>query len=238
MHTKTGWLTICFNMADEYIPKDVEQYNKGYDSREKFVDISDHVVAITNHYLSSDKTDKERVVYVYLYLGIGYSSIGDYSKSLEWKLKALDLQEGFLDKKHPLTATVYINVANEYSRQGNYVKSLELYERLRYRCILLLCQLVAYQIFLYKLLRFYRGFSVFIGAWDLRPGDDFVTKANEAIRNADVFMPILSEAYAKSVYCTAEFDMAFGKNSTNKLKLILVRVSNVTHTALYRCHFR
>jgi len=76
------------------------------------------------------------------------------------------------------------------------------------------------------------GFSVFVGAWDLRPGDDFVTKANEAIQNADVFMPLLSEAYSKSVYCSAEFGMAFGENASKRIKLIPVRVANTTPTGI------
>lgn len=76
------------------------------------------------------------------------------------------------------------------------------------------------------------GFSVFIGAWDLLPGDDFVTKTNEAIRGADVFIPILSDAYTKSIYCTAEFGMAFSENASGKLKLIPVRVSDTALTGM------
>jgi tetratricopeptide (TPR) repeat protein len=78
----------------------------------------------------------------------------------------------------------------------------------------------------------HNGFSVFVGAWDLRPGDDFVIKANEAIREADVFMPILSDAYTNSVYCKAEFSAALNEKISKELKLIPVRVTDTAPTGL------
>lgn len=70
------------------------------------------------------------------------------------------------------------------------------------------------------------GFTVFVGEKDLLPGDDFLTKVSEVIRNVDVFMLVLSDAYTKSVYCNAEFGIAFSENSNKKLKFISARVSN------------
>jgi len=75
-------------------------------------------------------------------------------------------------------------------------------------------------------------FSVFIDV-SINPGDDFVITVNEAIQSADVFMPILSESYKKSVYCTAEFSMAFGKSASKNLKLIPIRISNTTPTKMF-----
>lgn len=77
----------------------------------------------------------------------------------------------------------------------------------------------------------HNGFTVFVGAWDLRPGDDFVTKTKEFICNADVFMPILSDEYMKSIYCKAELSMALEEN-ISKIKIIPIRVSEVATTSL------
>lgn len=75
------------------------------------------------------------------------------------------------------------------------------------------------------------GFSVFVGARDLRPGDDFILKLNEAIHEADIFIPILSDAYVNSLYCKAEFSTAYNAISKGK-KIIPVRVADVVPPGL------
>ena len=69
MNTQTNWLNVCFDMMDDYIPKDVDLYNKVYNIREKFVGISDHVVSVTNHCLSANYNHASRnVLYIFIFV--------------------------------------------------------------------------------------------------------------------------------------------------------------------------
>lgn len=49
------------------------------------------------------------------------------------------------------------------------------------------------------------NFSVTIQAWDFRPGDNFVSKINEALIECKKLVVILSNSYLKSKWCEAEW---------------------------------
>lgn len=49
------------------------------------------------------------------------------------------------------------------------------------------------------------NFSVTIQAWDFRPGDNFVSKINEALIECKQLIVILSNSYLKSKWCEAEW---------------------------------
>ena len=48
-------------------------------------------------------------------------------------------------------------------------------------------------------------YSVTIQAWDFKPGDNFVSKINEALMECEKLIVILSESYLKSKWCEAEW---------------------------------
>ena len=48
-------------------------------------------------------------------------------------------------------------------------------------------------------------YSVIIQAWDFRPGDNFVSKINESLKECKKLIIILSENYLKSKWCEAEW---------------------------------
>ena len=50
---------------------------------------------------------------------------GEYSKALEWHLKALEINEKILGKEHPGTAKIYNGIANVYYIQGQINEALE-----------------------------------------------------------------------------------------------------------------
>jgi hypothetical protein len=49
------------------------------------------------------------------------------------------------------------------------------------------------------------NFSITIQAWDFRPGDNFVSKINEALVECKKLIVILSNSYLKSKWCEAEW---------------------------------
>ena len=53
-----------------------------------------------------------------------------------------------------------------------------------------------------------------------------------AIRNADIFVLIISDAYMKSMYCTAEYSAALNKNISEKIKLIPIRVTDTVPSGI------
>ncbi|MDR2018943.1 MAG: toll/interleukin-1 receptor domain-containing protein [Syntrophobacterales bacterium] len=75
-----------------------------------------------------------------------------------------------------------------------------------------------------------RDQTVLIKEWDMRPGDNFITKMDEFLQKFDVFIAVLSEAYLKSPYCIEEWTNAFGiatKEKDKKRAIIPVRVTDV-----------
>lgn len=49
------------------------------------------------------------------------------------------------------------------------------------------------------------GYTTIIQAWDFRPGDNFVSKINEALTSCKKMIIVLSENYMKSNWCQAEW---------------------------------
>jgi glutathione synthase/RimK-type ligase-like ATP-grasp enzyme len=71
------------------------------------------------------------------------------------------------------------------------------------------------------------GYSVFIQAWDILPGSNFVTQMRLASQECERTVAILSNAYLKSLYAEAEWNAAFADDPTGKkLKLIPVRIED------------
>jgi hypothetical protein len=72
------------------------------------------------------------------------------------------------------------------------------------------------------------GYSVYLQAWDFRPGENFILKMHEAIKKADKSIIVLSQHYLASEYCQPEWAAIFGKDPTGERRLLIpVRVSSV-----------
>ena len=77
------------------------------------------------------------------------------------------------------------------------------------------------------------GYKPIIQAWDFRPGENFVLRMQQATAEADITIPVLSEAYLKSEYTKPEWAAAFALDPTGKKRqLIPVRVAECTLTGL------
>jgi len=69
------------------------------------------------------------------------------------------------------------------------------------------------------------GYSTILQAWDFRPGSNFVTEMNEAIKRSKRTIAVLSRNYTKSGFAQAEWISAFAKDPAgHKGLLVPVRV--------------
>ena len=77
------------------------------------------------------------------------------------------------------------------------------------------------------------GYKPIIQAWDFRPGENFVLRMQQATAEADITIPVLSEAYLKDEFTQPEWAAAFAQDPTGKKRrLIPVRVEECTPTGM------
>ena len=71
------------------------------------------------------------------------------------------------------------------------------------------------------------GYSVFLQAWDFRPGSNFVLDMQESIANSERIIAVLSPEYLSSCFTKPEWASAFAKDPTGENGLLLpVKVRN------------
>jgi len=116
---QTEWRTHCIHILNKLRFFDFSTA----ESRELFRILVPHIIAVTNE----DAT--KEIANLYSFLGRGYNELADYSQSLIWYNKTLDIREKVLGKEHPDTATTYNNIALIYNDQGLYDKALEYYKK-------------------------------------------------------------------------------------------------------------
>lgn len=78
------------------------------------------------------------------------------------------------------------------------------------------------------------GYTVYVQALDIKPGDSFLEKMEEFVENSANFIAVWSEAYSKSVYCMTEFRAAFHEWKEGRMECVLpVRVDGHPMKRLY-----
>lgn len=76
-------------------------------------------------------------------------------------------------------------------------------------------------------------FSVTIQAWDFRPGDNFVSKINEALIECKKLIVILSNSYLKSKWCEAEWTSKLAEQMRlQERRIIPIRIEPIDLTGL------
>lgn len=71
-------------------------------------------------------------------------------------------------------------------------------------------------------------YSVTIQAWDFKPGDNFVSKINEALLECEKLIVILSEGYLKSEWCEAEWTSKLAEQiKLKERRIIPIRIEPV-----------
>ena len=69
------------------------------------------------------------------------------------------------------------------------------------------------------------GYRVLVQAWDFVPGSNWIQKMQEGVRDARHTVAVLSEDYLRSVYGSAEWQLAWAQDPAGKdRRLLLVRV--------------
>ncbi len=72
------------------------------------------------------------------------------------------------------------------------------------------------------------NYTVTIQAWDFRPGDNFVSKINEALLGCEKLIVILSNNYLKSKWCEAEWTSKLTEQMNLKERRIIpIRIEPV-----------
>ena len=74
------------------------------------------------------------------------------------------------------------------------------------------------------------GCDVFLDDWSIDLGENIVTAINKGLDNAKVLIPIVSQNFLESVFCTDEwtsFYLQFGKTKNNSIIPIIIDASTV-----------
>ena len=79
------------------------------------------------------------------------------------------------------------------------------------------------------------GYSTRLMAWDFRPGADFVREMNQALKECQRTLIVLSPSYLKSAYCLPEWTNTFGDDPTGEqCKLLPVRIADCSPGGLLK----
>ena len=78
------------------------------------------------------------------------------------------------------------------------------------------------------------GYSVYLQAWDIVPGDDFIKKMNDFLEYSKNYIAICTNDYLQSDYCMKEFQTAFNAYIRHEInRFITVRLEDVEIGRLY-----
>ncbi|MGY1764598.1 TIR domain-containing protein, partial [Geodermatophilus sp. SYSU D00779] len=77
------------------------------------------------------------------------------------------------------------------------------------------------------------GYRVELGVWDWAPGEDFVTRMQQALQRADRLLAVCTEVYFTSTYGSAELRAAFAEQAGAEGRIVPVLVEPVTLPPLY-----
>ncbi|MCL2119938.1 MAG: DUF2225 domain-containing protein, partial [Planctomycetaceae bacterium] len=80
------------------------------------------------------------------------------------------------------------------------------------------------------------GYSIYLQAWDIRPGDDFMmARMNEFLENSMGYISVFSQDFKDSPYCQLELSAALDKHLKDPAYLfLLVRVAKIAPPDLVR----
>lgn len=77
------------------------------------------------------------------------------------------------------------------------------------------------------------GYSVTIQAWDFRPGDNFISKIDQALIECSKLIVVLSRKYLGSEWCKAEWTTKYAEQiRNNERKIIPIRIEAITISGL------
>ena len=79
------------------------------------------------------------------------------------------------------------------------------------------------------------GYTVYLQAWDIVPGDDFIDQMNRFLEYSSNYIPIVSKNFLDSVYCKKELSTAFNECLNGAIdKFLPIRIENVLLGPIYK----
>lgn len=79
------------------------------------------------------------------------------------------------------------------------------------------------------------NYSVYLQAWDISPGDDFISQMNEFLKLSKNYIAIWSSSFFNSTYCKKELQTAFNEKLKGEISLFLpIRVEDIPLDPLYQ----
>ncbi len=120
--TKYNWAKICFNMINDYLPKEFDEYP----DRNKFVEIVKHAEIVVD-YVNKTRIDIkiESIVDVARRICYGYNITGDYKNAITSGKNALFLCDNDLHTQQ----YIYNQIALSLFYQGKYKAALASYSK-------------------------------------------------------------------------------------------------------------
>ncbi len=79
------------------------------------------------------------------------------------------------------------------------------------------------------------GYSVYLQAWDIAPGNDFIKRMNDFLEYSKNYIAVYSQDFYESEYCMKEFQTAFNAHINKEIeKFIPIRLEDVKLGTLYK----
>lgn len=79
------------------------------------------------------------------------------------------------------------------------------------------------------------GYSVYLQAWDIAPGNDFIERMNDFLEYSKNYIAVYSQDFYESEYCMKEFQTAFNAHINKEIeRFIPIRLEDVKLGTLYK----
>jgi len=79
------------------------------------------------------------------------------------------------------------------------------------------------------------GYTVYLQAWDISHGDDFIEQMNKFLEYSKGYIPIVSDSFLSSPYCKKELSTAFNEHLNGIIsKFLPIRVEDVSLGPIYK----
>lgn len=79
------------------------------------------------------------------------------------------------------------------------------------------------------------GYTVYMQAWDISHGDDFIDQMNKFLESSTGYIPVISNSFLDSPYCKKELSTAFNEHLNLVIeKFLPIRIENVSAGPIYK----
>jgi tetratricopeptide (TPR) repeat protein len=116
------WVDVCLQILDKQRFFDYPDAK----SREIFIELASHIIFVISNSCVQTQVEVDNL---YFFIGRGFYETSNFLKSLEYYQKSLVIREKRLGKEHPMTSSIYNNIATIYEIQEEYTKAFEWHQK-------------------------------------------------------------------------------------------------------------